>query len=67
MKKTVLVLIAAALLLFTGACDETRTDDGQGRLVINVTDGPFDISDIESATVTIRVSFVISSPLSLSG
>jgi len=48
MKKTVLVLIAAALLLFTGACDETRTGDGQGRLVINVTDGPFDISDIEN-------------------
>lgn len=53
MKKTALILIAAALLLFTGACDENRTGDGQGRLVVNVTDGPFDISDIESATVTI--------------
>ena len=53
MKKTALVLIAAALLLFTGACDKTRIGDGQGRLVIDVTDGPFDINNIESATVTI--------------
>jgi hypothetical protein len=53
MKKTVLVLIAAALLLFTGACDKTSTGDGQGRLVVKVTDDPFDISNIESATVTI--------------
>ena len=53
MKKTCLILLTAALLLFTGACDEIRTGDGQGRLVINVTDDPFDISTIESATITI--------------
>ena len=53
MKKTGLILLAASLLLFTGACDRIQTGDGQGRLVIKVTDDPFDISSIESATVTI--------------
>ncbi len=53
MKKTCLILLTASLLLFIGACDRTQTGDGQGRLVINVTDDPFDISNIESATVTI--------------
>lgn len=53
MKKTGLILLAASLLLFTGACDRIGNGDGQGKLVIKVTDDPFDISTIESATVTI--------------
>ncbi len=53
MKKTGLILLAASLLLFTGSCDRIQTGDGQGRLVVKVTDDPFDISSIESATVTI--------------
>ena len=53
MKKLAFILLTATLLLFTGACNEIRTGDGHGRLVIKVTDDPFDISSIESATVTI--------------
>jgi hypothetical protein len=53
MKKPVLILLAAALLLFSGACNKISSGDGQGRLVIKVTDDPFDINLIESATVTI--------------
>lgn len=53
MKKLGFILLAAALLLLIGACSKTGTGDGQGRLVIKVTDDPFDISSIESATVTI--------------
>ncbi len=53
MKKLGFLLLAAALLLLTGACSKTGTGDGQGRVVIIVTDDPFDISSIESATVTI--------------
>jgi len=53
MKKPGIILLAAAMLLLTGACSKTGTGDGQGRLVIKVTDDPFDISSIESATVTI--------------
>ncbi len=50
MKKGVLILLAAALVLISGACTETART---GRLVLKVTDAPFDISSIESATVTI--------------
>jgi hypothetical protein len=53
MKKTGLILLAVSLLLFFGACNEVPSGDGQGRLVIKVTDDPFDINRIESATVTI--------------
>lgn len=53
MKNTGLILLAAALLLFSGGCDKVSSGDGQGNLVIKVTDDPFDISSIESATVTI--------------
>jgi hypothetical protein len=53
MKKLGFILLAAALLLFTGACNKTGTGDSQGRLVIKITDDPFDISSVESATVTI--------------
>lgn len=55
MKRTVSILITAALLLMTGACNEFSGNrgDGDGRLIVRVTDDPFDISAIESATVTI--------------
>jgi hypothetical protein len=54
MKKNVSILLAAVLLLIVGACSETvKTGADQGRLVLKVTDAPFDISNIESATVTI--------------
>jgi hypothetical protein len=53
MKKRLTVLITAALILIAGACNEIRTGDDQGRIVLKVTDAPFDISNIESAMVTI--------------
>lgn len=55
MKKTVSILLTAAFLLGMGACNEisNNSGDGDGRVVIKITDDPFDISYIESATVTI--------------
>lgn len=46
-------MISAILLLVAGACNMVNTSDGPGRLVVKITDDPFDISNIESATVTI--------------
>lgn len=52
MKKLIYLIIAAALLI-TG-CDKTNTrSDGPGRLSVQITDDPFDINFVESATVTI--------------
>ncbi len=54
MKKTLLLFLAAAFLALVGGCDKiTNNDSNIGRLVIKVTDGPFEIDLIESATVTI--------------
>ncbi len=55
MKRIVPLILTAAFLLSLGACNDNsrNTGDGEGRVVIKVTDGPFDISNIESATVTI--------------
>jgi hypothetical protein len=53
MKKTAYITLAAALILFAGSCDRNGSNDSQGRLVIKVTDDPFDINNIESATVKI--------------
>jgi hypothetical protein len=46
------VLIATVIILFS-ACNKTINDNAPGRLVINVTDGPFPINFVESAMVTI--------------
>ncbi|NMC37647.1 MAG: DUF4382 domain-containing protein [Bacteroidales bacterium] len=51
MKKFLFALWALSLMLFSG-CDKVN-NDLNGRLVINVTDGPFPINFVESATVTI--------------
>ena len=48
--KKILFPVLVAIILFS-AC--TRTDDGPGKLVIKVTDDPFNISFVESATVKI--------------
>jgi hypothetical protein len=50
MKKVFLII--AAVILIAG-CSENPKDSGSGRLSIKVTDDPFDISYVESATVTI--------------
>ena len=53
MKKNAILLLAAALILISGACNEIRNGDGTGRVILKVTDAPFDINNIESALVTI--------------
>lgn len=50
MKKLYFILFAATLVLIFTGCSK---DNGNGRLIIKVTDAPFPISYIESATVTI--------------
>lgn len=51
MKKILLTIAAAALMLVFAACD--KTNDGSGRLVISITDAPFPVDLVESAEVTI--------------
>jgi hypothetical protein len=51
MKKIIFAFFAATLVLFLG-CDKSM-NDGNGRLVIKLTDAPFPIDKVESATVTI--------------
>jgi len=53
MKKNAILLLAAALILISGACNEIRNGDETGRVILKVTDAPFDINNIESALVTI--------------
>ena len=51
MKRFLFVLGTLSLLLVSG-CDKANNDPN-GRLVISITDGPFPINFVESATVTI--------------
>ena len=51
MKKLLLTFAAAAFMLFFAACD--KINDGNGRLIINITDAPFPLDMVESAEVTI--------------
>jgi hypothetical protein len=46
-----IILAIAALTLVLAGC--TKSENGTGRLVVKVTDDPFNISWVESATVTI--------------
>ncbi len=52
MKRLFFTLFAATLVLIFTGCSKT-IDNGNGRLVIKVTDAPFPVNLIESATVTI--------------
>jgi hypothetical protein len=52
MKKLFFTFFVATLVLIFNGCSKTN-DDGNGRLVVKVTDAPFPINLIESATVTI--------------
>jgi predicted small secreted protein len=49
MKKIILAILAAAMI-FTGC---TKTNEGPGKLILKITDAPFRINQIDSATVTI--------------
>jgi len=52
MKKILFVIIASAL--FIAGCKKSETTTGgPGRLSVKITDAPFDINTVESATVTI--------------
>ena len=56
MKKILFTILAAAFVVMLSGCNEMFNNDqadGKSRLVIKITDDPFDISYIESATVTI--------------
>jgi len=53
MKKLVLAFFTAAVVILFYGCNKLDNDNGPGRLVIKVTDAPFPISFIESATVRI--------------
>jgi len=54
MKKLIFNVLIVATLLFSGSCDTTDHIDGtNGKLIIKITDDPFNISYIESASVTI--------------
>ena len=52
MKKLLFAIFAAAVLM--SGCNKTEiTSGGPGRLSVKITDDPFNISSVESATVTI--------------
>jgi hypothetical protein len=56
MKKILFTILAVASVVMLSGCSELFNNDqadGKSRLVIKITDDPFDISYIESATVTI--------------
>jgi hypothetical protein len=55
MKKLFFSISAAAVILVFSACSKTDSPDfrGPGRLVIKITDAPFPVDMVESATVTI--------------
>jgi hypothetical protein len=58
MKKLIVMLLAAAGIIFLQGCDNLpgnneENNSSTGRLVIKVTDDPFNINLVESATVTI--------------
>jgi hypothetical protein len=53
MKKLLFTIVAAAFVVLFYGCNKTIDTDSPGRLIINVTDAPFLIDYVESATVTI--------------
>ena len=51
MKKSIFAFMAIVAVFLASGC--TKSTDGNGRLVVSVTDAPFPIGDVESAIVTI--------------
>jgi len=54
MKRIGFILLAVSLVFIAGSCNKPLNSGDDGRLVVKVTDAPFDISNIESATVTVN-------------
>jgi len=53
MKKSILIILAAILIILIPGCNKSPDDYGTGRMTIKITDAPFPIDNIESALVTI--------------
>lgn len=53
MKKSVFAIFTAISVVLFSGCSEKLGNDGDGRLIVKITDAPFPISDIETASVTI--------------
>ena len=49
----ILVALASFLLVLAWSCENWMQTESEGNLIVNITDAPFDISYIESASVTI--------------
>ena len=52
MKKTALLIFTALMVLMMASCNKTQVGD-TGRMVVKITDDPFDIGSVEAATVKI--------------
>lgn len=53
MKKSILIILAAILIILIPGCNKSSENYGTGRMTIKITDAPFPIDNIESALVTI--------------
>ena len=53
MKKILFIILSVALTGFITSCNKSPEESGAGQLAIKVTDAPFPIDMVESATVTI--------------
>lgn len=53
MKKSLLIILAATLIILIPGCNKSPENYGTGRMTIKITDAPFPIDKIESAWVTI--------------
>jgi hypothetical protein len=49
--KKLIILISAAVFFISGC---TKTTDGPGKMIVKITDDPFNISFVESASITIN-------------
>jgi len=53
MKKIIFTILSVALISFITGCNKSPEESGAGQLAIKVTDAPFPIDMVESASVTI--------------
>jgi hypothetical protein len=53
MKKIIFTILSVALISFITGCNKSPEESGAGQLAIKITDAPFPIDMVESATVTI--------------